>query len=190
MSNPYAPPSEDTPRPDPSRTRPVPDRPHGGPRPGPPSGPPSPGRDPRQGPPPAPLPPIDPEALRVASRRVMNFGLLMIATIVVSTLPLPWRAASLVFVVLAIVAGVRALVATRRARVRGALTPMLLVGLAFAGMLSLTLVTMLATWPVQQAHEECLRGALTVSARAGCDQTYEQDLLTWQENLTSRATRG
>jgi len=195
VSNPYAPPPAGATPPD--RRQPGPGGPpagaHDGRRPPHPPHQPE-GHDPRQGQrPPQGRPPVlppDPEAARVASRRVLHFGLLMLATVLTSSLPLPWGAASIAFVLLSLVVGVRALVALRRARVRGVLAPMLTIGLVFSTMLALTTVSMVATWPVQSAREDCLRSALTVSAQARCEKAYQEDLITWQQDLIDRASRG
>lgn len=169
MGNPYAPPRPDAPpRPAPEDARP----PSGEPgRPGP-GGPPAP-RPPAA--PPEP-PPVDPEASRLATRRVLHFGLLLLLVIVLSTLPFPWQLASLAAAVAAVVVGVRALVASWRARVRGALVPALAIGVGLAVMLSFQMVAMLVTWDVAMAHQECLDGAITVSAQDRCESARLQSI--------------
>lgn len=166
MGNPYAPPTGNAPRPPTPAPHPPGQPPH--PLPGPP-GPGRPG-DPGElgraavGP--------DPEAARVASRRVLHFSLLLLASLLTSALPLPWQAASLGFVVAALVVGVRALVAVWRAGIRGVLVPMLMIGLAFTAVMSIALATLLALWPVQLARQECLAGALTIAATDACQAGY------------------
>jgi hypothetical protein len=120
----------------------------------------------------------------------MHFGLFMLGAIVLSTLELPWKVAALVFLVAAVVTGIRALVTVVRARVRGTLVPMLVVGLVFAGLLSLTLLATFATWPLQMKQQECLRGALTISAQAACQQDFQQGVLDWEKQLQQRSTGG
>jgi len=121
---------------------------------------------------------------------VLHFGLLMLGALLLNTLPLPWRVAALAAVVAAIVAGVRALIAVRRARASGALVPMLVVGLVIAVMLSLTMMSTFATWPLQMAQQECQRGALTISAQAKCDADFRQGVLDWEQRLRDRTTGG
>lgn len=125
-------------------------------------------------------PPTDPEAARAASRRVMHFGLLMLATLLTTTLPLPWSVGALLFAVGAVVAGVLALRSVWKAGLRGALVPMLGLGIGFSVMMTTSLVAMIAMWPVHEARQDCLRDALTISARESCEAEYREQL---QEQL-------
>ena len=133
---------------------------------------------------PAPPNPPDPEDVRRASRRVMDFGLLMLATLVTAAMPLPWQAAGLAFAVATVVVGIRALQAAWRAGLR-TLVPLLGVGLAFAMLMSVALGAMLALWPLQVERQDCLRDALTISARETCEADFQESL---QERL-EQATR-
>lgn len=182
VSNPYAPPSGDRPRPEPQRPGP------------PPVLPPAPGRYARSGQehraPAPPQAPPDPAQVARASRQVVHFGLFMLGAIALSALELPWKVAAIVFLAAAVVTGIRALVTVLRARVRGMLVPMLAVGLVAAGLLSLTLLATFATWPLQMKQQDCLRGALTISAQAECQQSFQQGLLTWEKQLQQRSTGG
>jgi len=114
---------------------------------------------------------------------VLHFGLLLLAVIVVSTMPFPWQAVSLALALGAIVVGVRALVAVWRARVRGALVPALGIGVGLSAMLALQMVSTLVTWDVALAHQQCLDGAITVSAEKRCDvertQALEEKFARW-----------
>ncbi|NCT89588.1 hypothetical protein GXB85_01270 [Cellulomonas sp. APG4] len=139
-----------------------------------------------RGPGPQPRPPVDPEAARAASRRVLHFGLLMLATLLTSTLPLPWQVATLVFAVLAFVVGVRALVQVWRSGLRGALVSVLAVGLAFAALLAASTAGLIALWPVQMERQECLQDALTISATEKCESDYRDAL----DALLERARGG
>ncbi len=121
---------------------------------------------------------------------MLHFGLLMLAAVLTASLPWPWAVSSLAFVALALAAGIRALISLRRARVRGVLTPMLAVGLAFTALLGLTSAGAVMTWPAQTARQECLRDALTVSAKARCEQSFHEDVATFQQDLMDRASRG
>ncbi|QJW37481.1 hypothetical protein [Cellulosimicrobium protaetiae] len=203
MGNPYAPPRPDAPqqpRPEPQQPPQEGARPDA-PVPPPPDVPPS-GTTPPPGPPgtgwPAPLvtdpqadrrpapnepPEPDPELARAATRRVLHFGLLLLAVIVVSTMPFPWQAVSLALAVGAIVVGIRALLAVWRARVRGALVPALGIGVGLSAMLALQMVSTLVTWDVALAHQQCLDGAITVSAEKRCDvertQALEETFARW-----------
>ncbi|HEX5333819.1 MAG TPA: hypothetical protein VFW79_14360 [Cellulomonas sp.] len=179
MSNPYAPPSGDRPRADqhPDQHRPAPT--------------PGQGRPPvAQRPPVAPPRPPDPAAVVRGSRQIVHFGLFMLAAILLSVLNLPWKVASLAFLVAAVVTGIRALVTVVRGRVRGSLVPMLVLGLVFSMLFSLTLLATFATWPLQVKQQDCLRGALTISAQAACQHDLEQGLKDWEQQLRDRSTGG
>lgn len=168
MSNPYAPP-EDRPRPPDGEQTDAP-RAYGAP----------------EWPPPAQRPenavaaqpePPDPEAVALATKHARLFGVLILSSVLVGTLPLPWQAASLVFALAAIVVGAWALVAAVRSRGRG-LVPMLAVGSVLALVWTLYLSVQLTLWPVQQARQECLQRALTISATNACESQYEQEVRT------------
>ncbi len=211
MSNPYAPPPPDGERPQGEQgqdggDRPVPHRPDpqrpvqqrpAAPTttaPGPHHPPAAAVRPAAPTAPPAPTEPLaapaapDPDAVRRAGRLVTQFGLWMIASIVVGNLRLPWRMAGLVFVVAAIVVGVRAVRQAWRARLRGALVPLLVAGLCFATLFGLSLAAVTAVWSVQVEQQECRQSALTVSAQAACDRAYEQGLRDWRQRLEDRAS--
>jgi len=131
--------------------------------------------------------PPDPEAQAAALRRVRLFGVLMLGSVVVATLPLPWQAAALVFAIGALGVGVWALIGALRGRTRG-LIPLLSVGAVIAVSWTLILAVQLALWPVQQARQDCLEGALTISARNACEQQYERDLDNLRTSLEERST--
>jgi hypothetical protein len=116
----------------------------------------------------------------------MLFGLLLLATMATAALPLPLQAASLVFVVAALVVGIRALGSVWRAGVRGALVPMLAIGLAFTALLSVATAGLLALWPMQLDRQHCLQDALTISANAKCQTDYEHTLLDYRHSLEDR----
>ncbi len=166
VSNPYAPP-EDRPRtPDGDRVD-APPAQHPWPQPAalPPA--PGPGAPDRR--------PPDPEQTARAQRLTRLFGVLILSSVLVATLPLPWQAAGLAFALGALVVGVWALVVSGKARSRG-LTPMIAAGVVIALFWSLLLGVQLALWPVQQAKQECLEGALTITATNACDAQYTRDL--------------
>lgn len=180
MSNPYAPPPADGPEGSPQRT--VPPRP----------APPAPSERPPLGlhrPAPAPAPPAPPapEALQRVGRLVRHFGAWLVAGVVVSTLPLPWRLAALAFLVGAAVTGVRALRSAVVARVRGGLAPLLAVGLAMTGVLAVSTLGTLVLWPADSARQECLSGALTRSAQAACEREYRDAVADLTSGVTGRS---
>ena len=162
MSNPYAPPDSD--RTDAPAPQGGPSWPPPMPRPQAPGAPAAPERQ-----------PPDPEAFAHATRLTRLFGVLVLGSVLVATLPLPWQAAGLLFAVGAVVVGIRGLIIAGRARTRG-LVPLLSVGLVIALSWTLILGVQLALWPVQQDKQECLEGALTISATTACETQYEKDL--------------
>lgn len=164
MGNPYAPPPE--------RSRGA----------GAPSGPPS-AQEPvarppsGTGPTPPERPGATPDQVRTAGRGVLRFGLTTMGALVATSLPLPWQAAGAVLSVLAVVLGVRAARAVwRTPPLRRPLLPLLVVGFAVAGASLVTSLTVVATWPIQQAYQDCLGRALTVSARQTCDTEFRDAL--------------
>ncbi|MBD8078279.1 hypothetical protein [Cellulosimicrobium arenosum] len=132
---------------------------------------------------PAPPGPPDPETSRVAVRRVLHFGLLLLVVVVVGTMPFPWRDVALLAAVAAIVAGVRAIVAARRARTRPLLVVALSLGLALSATIVLQSITSLLLWDVEAAYQECLDGAITVDATARCDAERTQGIEDWTTRL-------
>jgi hypothetical protein len=200
MGNPYAPPRPGDQKPTDEARQPTPPV---APAPGPevPAGPAPSGRDssgqapagpapwlqrdarPGQpGGPGEPAPPIDPDTLRATTRQVLHFGLLMLVTLVSSSLAFPWRVASLVFAVVTIVFGVRALRAVWRARLGGALLPAVAIGLGLTMTMSLSMLGGLAMWDVELDHQQCLDGAITVSAQQECAVSYEQAREQWTKD--------
>lgn len=180
MGNPYAPPSGNAPRPPTPDPHPPGQPPH--PVPGPPG--PRPGEPDQVG---RTVPRPDPEAARAASRRVLHFSLLLLAGVVTSALPLPWQAASLAFVVAALVVGIRALSAVWRAGLRGLLVPLLAIGLSFTALMSIALASLLALWPVQLERQRCLSSALTIAATQTCQADYQDAL---EDRLLELGRRG
>lgn len=132
-------------------------------------------------------PPADPEGTARATSLTRLFAVLVLASVLVGTLRLPWQVAALPFALAAIVVGVRALVVAVRARSRG-LVPLLSTGLVIALLWTFLLSVQLAVWPVQQAKQECLEGALTLGARAACETQFTQDLEDMRTSLQDRST--
>ncbi|WP_421734600.1 hypothetical protein [Cellulomonas sp.] len=177
MSNPYAPP-EDRPRtPDGDRAD----------APAPQDGP--------SWPPPMPMPvqrrqvaleperlPPDPEVVARAASLTRLFGVLVLASVLVATLPLPWQAPALLFAVPALVVGVRALVVAARGRTRG-LVPLLTTGVVIALLWTLFLGVLASSWPALLARQKCLEGALTITATSTCESQYEQELSKLRTSL-------
>lgn len=130
----------------------------------------------------------DPEKAAAASKRVMLFVLLLVAALVTASLPLPWQVAGVVFALASLVAGVRALHAVWRAGMRGALPAMVAVGLVFATLMTLSLSTLLALWPLQAERQSCLADALTISANEACEQQFQDRLSEYLDGVSGRTS--
>ncbi|MGJ7440175.1 hypothetical protein [Aquipuribacter sp. MA13-6] len=110
-------------------------------------------------------------------RLALEMFLLLLGAELTRTLPLPWRLAGLVFSVLALVQGIRALRAVRAHRTgnRDGLPPgptggvLVLVGVVVAVVLTVVQVAMLAAYPLVQDQESCRDRALTRTALERCD---------------------
>ncbi|HEY0187300.1 MAG TPA: hypothetical protein VGC67_07415 [Cellulomonas sp.] len=118
-----------------------------------------------------------------AGQLVRHFGVYLLGALAVSVLPLPWRLATLAFLVGALVTGLRAIGAVNRARLRGGLRSMLALGLLMTGVLGISTVGSLATWSLDTDRQTCLAGALTRSAQAACEQEYQDAITRWTSGL-------
>jgi len=187
VSNPYAPP-EDRPR--------TPDAPSGVPPAGPPTPPPAhlypqdarlgggPGA-PHEGP--SEVAPTDAKAATRSIGLARTTGLLVLASVLVLSFPVPWQAASLGFGLAAAVTAIRGLGVALRGRVRGGVPAVLGVLLLVSGMLSLVSASMLVLWGPQRDHQACLAAALTVTAKSQCEAQYRQDIEDWRVSLEERS---
>jgi len=130
-----------------------------------------------------PPPAVDPDALRAASRLVRFFLLLVLAALLTTSLPLPWQVGSLVFALVAVGVGLRALRVAWQPGLREQLAPLLLFGLVFAVLMTISTSARLALWPVEMQHQECLSRALTIGAHAQCEVQYQDALTARLEDL-------
>ena len=117
--------------------------------------------------------------MRRAGRLTWRFGLLALAAVLATSLPLPWGLAGLVFTLAALVVGVMALVATVVAGLRAPPIVVLSVGLALVGVLLLLQVVQVVFWPVTVAAQQCREAAITSQAQEACeaqqrDRTIDQ----------------
>ena len=173
MGNPYAPKPPGTPPPDPRRFQPQ--------EPAPEDGTHLPGARPAQAP---PRTPVDPEAARHATRSVMHFGLLMLATLITSTIALPWRLVSIVIALAALVVGIRALRRIWRAGLRGFLVVAMSAGVVMTFALALTTLAVIPVWQIEMDHQSCLDQAITLSATSACESDYRTAITEYQKSLT------
>jgi len=133
-------------------------------------GPPTPQRTPR------PPREVDPEKAQLGRRRLLHFASLMLLGLLSSNLPLPWQIIATVAFLAALIVGIRALITLWKAHVRGAVLPMITMGLVISGILLASSVTLLALWPMQMERQNCLHRAITVSAQEQCETAFEDGL--------------
>ncbi|WP_066464375.1 hypothetical protein [Sanguibacter suarezii] len=182
MGNPYAPKPPGTPPPDPRRFQPPAPAPEDGahlPLAGDQATSPAP-----QGTPRTPRPPVDPDAARLATRSVMHFGLLMLATLLTSTIALPWRLVSVAIGLLALVVGIRALRRIWRAGLRGFLVVAMSAGVIMTFALALTTLAVIPVWQIEMDRQSCLNQAITLSATSTCESDYQRAITEYQKSLT------
>ena len=127
-------------------------------------------------PPTPPRPPVSPEVTKATARRALHFFALLLAAVVTSSLPLPLQVGSLLFVLVAIVVGVRTLVMAWRAGVRGGVLFALASGVAMAGMVALAMTLLLALWPQQMELQRCRASAVTISATQQCETEFQESI--------------
>lgn len=132
----------------------------------------------------APRAPVDPEVMRHLSRRLMVFALILLACLLLSSAPLPWRMGSVVLAVAAIVAGAMALRRAWRAGVRGMLVVAVASGMAVSATLGLATLAVIPVWDVEMERQTCMSEAITHSARAECLTDYRDGLQEYQDSLT------
>ncbi|MPV50809.1 MULTISPECIES: hypothetical protein [unclassified Pseudactinotalea] len=169
--NPYAAPKHGAPTPPPRA--PEPRRPAESQRPGEPNGP-------RQGMPELP----DKEQLKELGRSLAWFGAAMLGTFLASQLPLPVGAATPVLGVATIWLGVRAIIRSRKISTRNLLTPMAIMGIVLALLLTLAGTSRVVLWPIEVAKQECLQLAITNTARTECVNEYNTALQERLDSLT------
>lgn len=151
----------------------------------PPTGPPPQG--PVRPPPDPAAPREDPEAEAAARRAAFTFALLVLASIFSVALPLPWQLGTLAFAAGAVVMGIRALIASRRAGRASSLGPMLVVGIALTAMVSMSVLSSAVVYDLSVARQECLARALTTSATEACETDFRRSVEERIDRLRERA---
>lgn len=137
-----------------------------------------------RGAPRAPRPPVDPEKARLATRGVMIFGLYMLASLLLSSVALPWRMLSVAVGVAALVVGVRALRTVWRAGLRGGLVVVLSAGMLMTVILGLSTLAVIPVWGIETDRQSCLDEAITITAQTSCQTTYETAIDDYRSSLT------
>lgn len=120
--------------------------------------------------------PPDPAGTLKAAEQSRTVGVLLLGSVLVATLPMPWRVAAALFALAGLVLGVRALVTAVRARARGGLPAMLALLVTMSAVWSLAVLTALSISPLLQEREECMAGALTVTAQKQCERAFTDGL--------------
>ncbi|WP_143556724.1 hypothetical protein [Sanguibacter antarcticus] len=131
-----------------------------------------------------PRTPVDPAIMVPLSRRIMLFALVLLACLLLSTAPLPWRMGSVALAAAALVLGGTALRRAWRAKVRGALIVAIAAGMAVSVTLGLATLAVIPVWDIEMARQTCMDGAITHSAQIGCFTDYRDALETYQDSLT------
>lgn len=121
-------------------------------------------------------PPVDFKQFPEIGRRMSRFLLLVLATLLTSSLPLPWQAGSLAFAIVTIVDGIRTARTVWRPGLRERLAPLLVFGLALTVLTALSIGATFAVWSIQMAHQECTSRALTITSQEQCDADYQDAL--------------
>ncbi|WP_420112597.1 hypothetical protein [Pseudactinotalea sp.] len=157
MSNPYAPPDPNKPRP-PERKPP----PRGW------------QQRPQQRAP-EPPPELTPEQARSVTSGTLVFGLMMMGALLAGNLPIPWTLLAPLVGVGALVHGVRTLIRVRKLRWPGLLAPMLIGGLMLTMLTTMGTTTQLTMfWDEQVAYQECREQAVTIAAQERCQREWDE----------------
>lgn len=131
-----------------------------------------------------PREPVDPEVMRSLTRPLITFTLLLLACLLLSSAPLPWRMGALALVVATLVAGGLTLRRVWQAKVRGTIVVAVAAGMAVSLTLGLATLAVIPVWDIEKARQTCLDEAITHSARSACLVDYEDALDEYQDSLT------
>jgi uncharacterized membrane protein len=123
-------------------------------------------------------PAVDEAAKARALRWVRIFGLTLVVALGLGlvSLPWPWLLLPGLLCVVALVVGIVALVKVRTAKVRGSVTPVLVVGLVLAAFMSLAASGQVVLWREYGAYSECMAGAITEQAKDSCVAQLQRSL--------------
>ncbi|WP_193072683.1 hypothetical protein [Brevibacterium sp. FME37] len=111
--------------------------------------------------------------------------LLILASVLTFTYPLPFKVAAIAFAIAAVVWSIRYIIAVVKAKQKrnmslGILGGLLAIYLIFSTMSSVVL------WPVQSKYEECVRDAITQQAQLSCTTEYQTGLGDWFKQITGQ----
>lgn len=131
----------------------------------------------------APTP--DEERQAAPARHGLILVLLVLASVLTFTYPLPFKLAAAGFAIAAIVWAVRYIVAVVRAKQRRNISLGILGGL-LSVYLVLSTLSSVVLWPVQSTYEQCVRDAITQQAELTCASGYEEGLSSWFTQITGQ----
>ncbi|WP_035776769.1 hypothetical protein [Arthrobacter sp. H5] len=97
------------------------------------------------------------------------FILLLVATMLAASFPLPWKVLGLMFALAALTVGIIALVGTIRHRLPRLMRIATIAGLVASLFFTLGTGAQIILWPVVQQYEECSATALTSKAQGTCE---------------------
>ncbi|MCC9175329.1 hypothetical protein [Arthrobacter sp. zg-Y179] len=112
------------------------------------------------------------EQKRNAIQYVRLFWLLMLATLLSSSMVLPWKLIPLALGIAGLVVGIIAVIKLARRRM-GPLLPILVsLGLVMTALTTLGLAGMTLLWDETMTYESCMRSALTLDGVEACEAEY------------------
>lgn len=143
-----------------------------------------------QGPPPQPDPrrphrhkPTDDE-LKSARTFIRLFAFAIILALLASYLQLPLKAAAPVIGAAAVAFSIIGLVKAVRCGFPRVLRIGLALGIGVSLVLTISSTAVVALWPITAEYETCMSQALTVKAKAECQENYQNTLEELSEPLT------
>lgn len=111
--------------------------------------------------------------------------LLILASVLTFTYPLPFKVAAIAFAIAAVVWAVRYIIAVVRTKQKRNMSLGILGGLLAIYLIFSTLSSVVL-WPVQSKYEECVRDAITQQAQLSCTTEYQTGLGDWFKQLTGQ----
>lgn len=127
--------------------------------------------------------PTESEEIAQVQRAVLQFCVLMAATLFASMLDFPAQLATILAAGAAIVVGTRALIAVRNLRRKDGQTVILYVGIALCAVLGLGSLASLARIDVEMAYQSCKSEAVTEQAKLQCSIEYQEALTDYLKQL-------
>lgn len=131
----------------------------------------------------APTP--DEEKQAAPARHGLVLILLILASVLTFTYPLPFKLAAIAFAIAAIVWSVKYIVAVTRTKQKRNMSLGILGGLLSIYLIFSTLSSVVL-WPVQSKYEECVREAITQQAQLSCTSEYQTGLGSWFKQITGQ----